>query len=415
MAIKVAPFDRYQTLEVARALAESGRAGEVALYTGNDDAIVADLLVRLRPRPGPAARALRRRPPGPVGGLDTQGGGAARGREAALAGEGRPGASRACCASGPAAHRRQRGALRRPQRLRRLHRGHPRGAAPAGPPGRPLSASTRTRTCRRGRWRRSTASSRAYPHLRGRRLRRREPRPMAELSACAVRDLRRRACDAQERGVATRHLRPSAPPTPSCSRRPCDRRWRTASRVLVESTSNQVNPEGGYTGPDARRTSWPSCGIGRGGGGFSRRARPPGRRPPRPAPLAGAGPAASAMAKAREMVRQYVVAGYAKIHLDASMRLRRRPPGPPRALDPVARHRAGRRPLRRGGGPPSPSAPTAAPRPVYVIGTEVPVAGGEAGGDAGAHRDARGGRGARPLALPREAFARRGLEGPGSG
>jgi dihydrodipicolinate synthase/N-acetylneuraminate lyase len=44
VAIKVAPFDRYRTLEVVRALAESGRADEVSLYTGNDDAIVADLL-----------------------------------------------------------------------------------------------------------------------------------------------------------------------------------------------------------------------------------------------------------------------------------------------------------------------------------------------------------------------------------
>ncbi len=43
-AIKVAPFNRYQTIDVARALAESGRADEVSLYTGNDDAIVADLL-----------------------------------------------------------------------------------------------------------------------------------------------------------------------------------------------------------------------------------------------------------------------------------------------------------------------------------------------------------------------------------
>jgi dihydrodipicolinate synthase/N-acetylneuraminate lyase len=47
VAIKVAPFDRYRTLEVARALAESGRSGEVALYTGNDDAIVVDLLSEL--------------------------------------------------------------------------------------------------------------------------------------------------------------------------------------------------------------------------------------------------------------------------------------------------------------------------------------------------------------------------------
>jgi len=52
VAIKVAPFDRYQTLEVARALAESARAGGVALYTGNDDAIVADLLSDLDLVPG---------------------------------------------------------------------------------------------------------------------------------------------------------------------------------------------------------------------------------------------------------------------------------------------------------------------------------------------------------------------------
>jgi dihydrodipicolinate synthase/N-acetylneuraminate lyase len=44
VAIKIAPFNRYQTLEVVRAVAEAGRAVEVALYTGNDDAIVADLL-----------------------------------------------------------------------------------------------------------------------------------------------------------------------------------------------------------------------------------------------------------------------------------------------------------------------------------------------------------------------------------
>jgi dihydrodipicolinate synthase/N-acetylneuraminate lyase len=44
VAVKVAPFDRYRTLDVVRALAASGRAGDVALYTGNDDAIVLDLL-----------------------------------------------------------------------------------------------------------------------------------------------------------------------------------------------------------------------------------------------------------------------------------------------------------------------------------------------------------------------------------
>ncbi|MEJ5368926.1 MAG: dihydrodipicolinate synthase family protein [Bryobacteraceae bacterium] len=43
-AIKIAPFNRYQTIDVVRAVAESGRAREIALYTGNDDNIVADLL-----------------------------------------------------------------------------------------------------------------------------------------------------------------------------------------------------------------------------------------------------------------------------------------------------------------------------------------------------------------------------------
>ena len=42
VAIKIAPFNRYQTLDVVRAVAESGR--DIALYTGNDDSIVMDLL-----------------------------------------------------------------------------------------------------------------------------------------------------------------------------------------------------------------------------------------------------------------------------------------------------------------------------------------------------------------------------------
>jgi dihydrodipicolinate synthase/N-acetylneuraminate lyase len=42
-AIKVAPFNRYQTLDVVRAVADSGRS--IPLYTGNDDNIVLDLLM----------------------------------------------------------------------------------------------------------------------------------------------------------------------------------------------------------------------------------------------------------------------------------------------------------------------------------------------------------------------------------
>jgi hypothetical protein len=46
VAIKIAPFNRYQTLDVVRAVAQSGRAQEVALYTGNDDNILNDLLTK---------------------------------------------------------------------------------------------------------------------------------------------------------------------------------------------------------------------------------------------------------------------------------------------------------------------------------------------------------------------------------
>lgn len=48
VAIKVAPFNRYHTLDVVRALADGGRHKEIALYTGNDDNIVADLLTEFR-------------------------------------------------------------------------------------------------------------------------------------------------------------------------------------------------------------------------------------------------------------------------------------------------------------------------------------------------------------------------------
>lgn len=47
VAVKIAPFNRYQTLDVMRAIAESGRE-DIALYTGNDDSIVPDLLTPYR-------------------------------------------------------------------------------------------------------------------------------------------------------------------------------------------------------------------------------------------------------------------------------------------------------------------------------------------------------------------------------
>ena len=44
IAIKIAPFNRYQTFDVVRGVIESGRSNQIALYTGNDDNILIDLL-----------------------------------------------------------------------------------------------------------------------------------------------------------------------------------------------------------------------------------------------------------------------------------------------------------------------------------------------------------------------------------
>jgi len=63
VAIKIAPFNRYQTIDVVRAVAESGRE-DIALYTGNDDNIILDLLTRFPCRQG--GRPVERRI---VGGL----------------------------------------------------------------------------------------------------------------------------------------------------------------------------------------------------------------------------------------------------------------------------------------------------------------------------------------------------------
>jgi len=48
VAVKIAPFDRYRTMDVIRALVAVGREREIALYTGNDDSIIVDLLTRFQ-------------------------------------------------------------------------------------------------------------------------------------------------------------------------------------------------------------------------------------------------------------------------------------------------------------------------------------------------------------------------------
>jgi hypothetical protein len=63
VAVKIAPFNRYQTIDVLRAITEVGR-DDVAIYTGNDDSIVVDLLTPFRFKVG--NRTIERRI---VGGL----------------------------------------------------------------------------------------------------------------------------------------------------------------------------------------------------------------------------------------------------------------------------------------------------------------------------------------------------------
>ncbi|MBM3188017.1 MAG: dihydrodipicolinate synthase family protein [Chloroflexi bacterium] len=64
LGIKIAPFSRYQTLDVVRGVCEAGREGEIALYTGNDDNILADLLTEYQ-----IATPLGRKTARIVGGL----------------------------------------------------------------------------------------------------------------------------------------------------------------------------------------------------------------------------------------------------------------------------------------------------------------------------------------------------------
>jgi len=59
VAIKIAAFNRYHTLDVIRALVESGRHEDITLYTGNDDNIVMDLLTEHAFQCGDSRRSVR--------------------------------------------------------------------------------------------------------------------------------------------------------------------------------------------------------------------------------------------------------------------------------------------------------------------------------------------------------------------
>ena len=170
--------------------------------------------------------------------------------------------------------------------------------------------------------------------------------------------------------------------------------------LLIESTSNQVNQFGGYTGQTPRQFA-DFVGAIADRMGLARERVLLGGDHLGPYPWRKE-PAASALEKACESVRQCVEAGYVKIHLDASMGCGDDPPG---ALDEkVVAERAAllceaaEKAAGSGNGP------------VYIIGTEVPVPGGEQAAAEGPSvtkpADA-----ARTVEDARSAFLARGLTG----
>jgi D-tagatose-1,6-bisphosphate aldolase subunit GatZ/KbaZ len=147
--------------------------------------------------------------------------------------------------------------------------------------------------------------------------------------------------------------------------------WRPGrSPLLVEATSNQVNQFGGYTGMTPAHFADYVRGVARGC------AFPAGRL------LLGAdhlGPyvwrgeaAEAAMAKAVDLVRDFVSCGYAKIHLDTGVGCADDPPGGLPAA--AAAERTAR--LCRAAEDAARSPSSRRPRPLYVIGAEVPPPGG---------------------------------------
>ena len=178
VAIKIAPFNRYRTLDVVRGVVEAGAADRVTLYTGNDDHIVLDLVTPFTGR----GRRARRTPCASRAACSATGAcGCKRAVElldrihaaiAAGSGSARPARARR------AGDRLQRGDLRRRQRFPWRHRRLPRDPAPARAARRhlvPRSArNARSRPGRgdRPRLRQLSASER-------RRLRPREPLAVA--------------------------------------------------------------------------------------------------------------------------------------------------------------------------------------------------------------------------------------------
>lgn len=180
---------------------------------------------------------------------------------------------------------------------------------------------------------------------------------------------------------------------------------RDDSLLCIESTSNQVNQYGGYTGQTAKDFAAFVGDVARG------MQFPAGR-----IVLGGdhLGPyvwrsekSIAAMAKARELVKSCVRAGYTKIHLDASMRCaddggdRQQP-----LEDRVVSARAAE--LCAAAEAAHKEMPQGSTAPLYVIGTEVPSPGGEQL-EALAPKTTSTTDLARTIAITKGAFATRGL------
>jgi len=177
------------------------------------------------------------------------------------------------------------------------------------------------------------------------------------------------------------------------------------SLLLIESTSNQVNQFGGYTGMTAEsfaqfvgdialEVGFPFDRLVLGGDHLG--------------PHSWRGESAeSAMAKACDLVSSYVTAGFRKIHLDTSMKCADDPGGPSTDLSEETKtERAAR--LCLVAEETWRALPAGSPPPVYVIGTEVPTPGGERA-DSAAPDVTRVEDAEKSLALCRTAFNDRGL------